>query len=280
MTCPAWCSTVPIPRLYGQVPGRYEWWLLDERIVAAPLYRLLVAAFLAPAIKELDLLGDRFGAIMFYLVLILPIAIIKPSFNGDHPPLRKILVTDLGQLTPCHDGMPGRLFMVSSALIFPAAICSYGKGRHGCTFANGGSRWRWQRARGAIAAWLVPHDPLLSGAITNQQESAGIPQSHLAEASALGLIAVRSPQLPPRCLHHPPSRQGSDVQGSCTHTPPPAHPSAQHIPEPWVRCAAHQKRSQSMLTRWSEYHPHAVHASFTSFQRALRALPWCPADDL
>ena len=105
-------------------------------VAAAPSYTHLrwpfFVGFLVLPIKELDVLGDHLGAIVLYLALIFPRAIMKPPFNVDHLPLRKLLVTDLGQFIPRNDGMPGRLFVVSSALIFPAAVGCHGKGRHGC----------------------------------------------------------------------------------------------------------------------------------------------------
>ena len=88
--------------------------------------------FLVLAIKELDFLGDHLGAIVLYLALIFPRAIMKPPFNVDHLPLRKMLVTDLCQFIPRNDGMPRRLFVVRPALIFPAAVCCHGKVRHCC----------------------------------------------------------------------------------------------------------------------------------------------------
>src|SRR5439155_2020074 len=84
------------------------------------------------AIKELDFLGDNLGAIVLYLAFILPRAIMKPPFNIHHLPLPKLLVTDLGQHVLRNDGMPGRLLVVCSALIFPAAVGCHGKGRHCC----------------------------------------------------------------------------------------------------------------------------------------------------
>src|SRR6266513_2702192 len=66
------------------------------------------------------------------LALIFPRAIMKPPFNIHHLPLRKLRVTVLSQHVPRNDGMPGRLVVVSSALIFPVAFGCHGKGRHGC----------------------------------------------------------------------------------------------------------------------------------------------------
>ena len=54
------------------------------------------AGFLALAIKEPDFLGNNLGAIVLYLALIFPNAIMKPPFNIHHAPLRELLVTDLG----------------------------------------------------------------------------------------------------------------------------------------------------------------------------------------
>src|SRR6266498_4035369 len=90
------------------------------------LHRSCFAGLLALAIKELDFLGDHLGAQVLYLALIFPSAIMKPPFNIHHLPLRKLLITALGQHVPRDDGMPGRLFVVSSALIFPAAFGCHG----------------------------------------------------------------------------------------------------------------------------------------------------------